>query len=228
MASELEKELRELEKSVKKGVLTEEEYQQRRAALIANGTPSKAGGGKGGLLKFGMFGCLGMIGGFVLLIVLIGVVISAAISETVEELEEGEDVRVALAPNVTAEIWPGNLSEKRSKVTILQIVDGAESTNEFSRPAEGKKYFALEVLVENVGTQEVGSLDWKMRDSNDIELSRTFVSSIGEDIGYYGDLTPGGKAQGWVIFEMDASATPKWIRADPNPFIANDLYFDAQ
>jgi len=228
LATELEKELKELEKSVKKGVLTEEEYQQRRASLIANGAPARPPGGKGGLLKFGMFGCLGVVGGFVILIVVIGFVISAALSETASELEEGADVRIALTPNVSAEIWPGSLREKRSKVTILQIVDGAQSSNEFTRPGDGKKYYALEVLVENVGSQEVGSLDWKMRDSNDRELDRTFVSSIGEDIGYYSDLTPGGKAQGWVIFEMDESATPKWIRADPNPFLKNDLYFDAQ
>jgi hypothetical protein len=81
--------------------------------------------------------------------------------------------------------------------------------------------------VQNVGSQEVNALDWLMRDSKDNEIRRTFVSGIGQNLEGAYTLTPGGKTSGWVVFEVDADASPKWIRADPNSFLKNDLYFDA-
>jgi hypothetical protein len=42
------------------------------------------------------------------------------------------------------------------------------------------------------------------------------------------NLTPDGKAEGWVAFEIPADAGVKWVRADPNFLIENDLYFDAR
>ncbi len=236
MASELEKQLKELEKSQKKGILSEEEYQQRRAALIANGAHRPVNAGKSGPLKWGFMGCLGIIGAFSFVIVLI-VVIAASSggggddeNDDIPAAAEERDVRVALTVDSTGTIFPDANDDKKSKVTILQIVDGAESANQFLQPAEGKKYYAIEVVVENVGTKEVSSLDWKMRDSSDNELEREYVSGVGgtELDLVYSDLTPGGKKQGWVVFEIDAAATAKWIRADPNPFLKNDLYFDAQ
>lgn len=231
MASELEKQLKELEKSQKKGILTEEEYQQRRAALIANGAHRPVNAGKSGPLKWGFMGCLGIIGAIVAFFVLIAVLVSAGGGDDDEGGDQPaqRDVRVALAVDSSGTIAPEFSDEKKSKVTILQIVDGAQSTNQYLAPEEGKKYYAIEVLVENAGSQEVSSLDWKMRDSNDNELEREYVSSIGTELeAFYSDLTPGGKKQGWVVFEIDAVATAKWIRADPNPFLKNDLYFDAQ
>lgn len=232
MASELEKQLKELEKSQKKGVLTEEEYQQRRAALIANGAHRPVTAGKSGPLKWGFMGCLGIIGAIFVFFLVIALLISAGSGgddDDTPAAPEERDVRVALAVNSSGTIAPDGNDQDKSQVTILQIVDGAQSTNQFTQPADGKKYYAIEVVVENVGTSEVSSLDWKMRDSNDNELSRAFVSGVGEELEvFYSDLTPGGKKQGWVVFEVDTTATAKWIRADPNPFLKNDLYFDAQ
>ena len=58
---------------------------------------------------------------------------------------------------------------------------------------------------------------------------RRFVTTAGEDLDViYTDLSPGAKRTGWVFFEIDADASVRWLRADPNPFLAHDLYFDAQ
>ena len=38
----------------------------------------------------------------------------------------------------------------------------------------------------------------------------------GEDIDVAFNLTPGGKLRGWVVFEIDIEAGPKWLRADPD------------
>jgi hypothetical protein len=138
------------------------------------------------------------------------------------------DVHVTLAVGASGEIAPEGNANKRSRVTILQIVDNAVSTNRFEQPQQGKKYWAVQVEHQNVGTAEVNSLDWKLRDSKDNEVDPKLVVGLGEMLDVAYSLTPGGKRTGWVVFEIDSDAQPRWLRADPNPFLRNDLYFDAQ
>lgn len=215
-----------------------------RLEAALGGGPSAAAGqrprgsGIGTALKWGC-------GGVVALVVLLGV----AMAVTSGGKKEGStsaglaspsgggaavgtnrgDVHVPLAVGASGEIAPAGNADKRSKVTILQIVDNAVSSNRFERPSEGKKYWAVQVEHQNVGTAEVNSLDWKLRDSKDNEVDRKFlVVGLGEMLDVAYSLTPGGKRTGWVVFEIDADAQPRWLRADPNPFLRNDLYFDAQ
>ena len=141
--------------------------------------------------------------------------------------DAGGDVRVALEPQSAGEIAAEGNSNQRSRVTILEIADNARSDNQFERPAQGKKYWAVRVRVENAGTEEVGSLDWLLRDSTNAESTQVFVSGVGPGLDPFYTLTPGGRQEGWLVFEIAADAQPVWLRADPNPFLANDLYFDA-
>jgi hypothetical protein len=225
--------LDELDKLVEKGRITPEEYQSRRAAILANpaapAAPEKKGGG--GIFKWGFLGCLGIFAAIGILGVLFIVIIAAALSGAADDEDDsGGDVRVALSNGASGEIAAEGNGSKRSKVTILQFVDNVQSTNQFVQPAEGKQWVGFEVVVENVGSKQVGSLDWTLRDSKDQEHNREYVvGATGSHVDVvYSDLTPGGKKQGWVYFEIDADATVKWLRADPNPFLAYDLYFDGQ
>lgn len=221
--SQIEKQLAELEKLRQRGKLTDDEYQSRRQAILAD-TASKGSGP----FKWGLLGCLGIFAAIAIALTILIVVLGAAMDSSGDDTPDtGGDVRVTLEPGASGEIAPERNGSKRVKVTILQIVDGAESTNQFLSPTEGKKYWAVEVEVENVGTSEVSSPDWKLRDTTDVEHDRTFFQGVGENLDVSFDLTPGGKLQGWVVFEIDLDAGPKWLRADPNVFLANDLYFDA-
>jgi hypothetical protein len=229
--SDLEKKLGELEALRQRSVITPEEYESRRAALLSDtsATTEKGGSRAGGIFKWGMLGCLGMFAAIGLLFVGVIFLIAAAVGSSADNEEDsGGDVHVALTNGASGVISPEGNGSKKTKVTILQIADGAASGNQFLQPAEGKKYWAIEVEVENVGDREVSSLDWKLRDTTDTETDRTFFSDIGQNLEPLYDLTPGGKQRGWVVFEIAADASPKWIRADPNPFLAHDLYFDAQ
>ncbi len=229
--SELERQLEELEKLKTRGIVTDEEYETRRAAILSStgtATPKGGGGGKG-ILKFGAFGCIGAFAAIGVVVIGLIVIIAAALSSAADDEDDmGGDVRVPLAVGSSGTIAPEGNGSKKQKVTILQIADDVQPDNPFSRPTEGKKYWALEVEVENVGTKEVSSLDWKIRDSNDVETDRTIVAGIDPDLELFYNLTPGGKTRGWVVFEISADAQPKWVRADPNPFLAHDLYFDAE
>jgi uncharacterized membrane protein len=230
--SELEKKLGELDGLRAKGVVTEEEYASRREALLSDTTVAQAKGGSkaGGIFKWGMMGCLGMFAAVGLFVVVVFALLAAAIGGSADDTEDsGGDVRVALANGAVGEISAEHNGDERSKVTILQVVDNAQSTNQFIQPAEGKKWVGFEVEIENVGSEQASSLDWTLQDSKSLEHDRRFVTTAGEDLDViYTDLSPGAKRTGWVFFEIDADASVRWLRADPNPVLAHDLYFDAQ
>lgn len=234
--SAVEEKLAELERMRSKGTISEEEYQSGRQAALANaGAAAPAGGSKGGgIFKFGLLGCGGILGAIVLLIVIVAVVASGSGSSETSGTSGGSssgsssgDVRVALAAGSSGVIAPQGNGEKKTKVTILAVNDNVKSTNSFEKPGEGNKWIGFQVEVENVGTKEVTSLDWKLRDSANGEHDRDIVVGAGQMLELVFNLTPGGKVQGWVYFEVPAGVTAKWLRADPNPFLKNDLYFDA-
>lgn len=228
--SPTEKLLDELDRLAAKGRISPEEYEARRNAIIAGNVaapPEKKGGG---LFKWGFLGCLGILAIIGIFFVILIVAIGAALNDATDDTpDSGGDVRVSLAIGASGAIAPEGNGSKKSKVTILQVVDNVPSTNQFIQPAAGKKWIGLEVEVENVGTAQVTSLDWTLRDTTDQEHERTpWTGAEGSAIDIvYHDLTPGGKKRGWIYFEVDQAAGIKWLRADPNPFLANDLYFDA-
>lgn len=225
----LEQRIRELDTLRAKGTITEDEYAARRNALLSDtsvgAAPAKSGGG---LFKWGFLGCLGIFAALGIFVVVVIVAIVAAIGDSADKAaDSGGDVHVAFAANASGTIAPEGNGSKKSTVTILETADNPPGS--LLKPAAGKKYWAVKVRVENTGTKEVSSLDWKLRDTLNNEHDRTFLSGIGENLEViYSDLTPGGRVEGWVVFEIPAEAGPKWLRADPNPFLAHDLYFDVQ
>ncbi|HMO95219.1 MAG TPA: DUF4352 domain-containing protein [Tepidiformaceae bacterium] len=231
--SSFERQLEDLDRLHQRGVLTDEEYAARRATLMASPemVAQHGGSGAGRVLKWG---CLSIIGVFVLLVVVAALGAALANDDEPVPSQAGQvgtnpgDVHVALAAGVSGEIAPGNVNEKRIRITVLQIQDDVQSTNQFAKPAAGKKWWGVEVRVENVGTAEVTSPWWKLRDSQDGEYDNTVVVGAGEMLNTLFNLTPGGRTQGWVYFEIPVAASPKWLRADPNIFLKNDLCFNAR
>jgi hypothetical protein len=240
----LEQQLEELEKLRVKGTVTEAEYTARRAAIMANPmlgstfAVKEGGSGAKGIFKWGFFGCLGMIGAIIAVIVVIVVLVSVgssgddgpSASSTPGQVGTNKgDVHVPFSANSAGEIAPEGNGNKKIRVTILQSADDVKSSNQFEKPATGKKFYGVEVVVQNVGSAEATTPMWKLRDSHDGEYEPTFfVGSSGTLLDTLGNLTPGGKKQGWIYFEIAADASPKWLRADPNPFLKNDLYFDVK
>ncbi|MBI2767242.1 MAG: DUF4352 domain-containing protein [Chloroflexi bacterium] len=239
--TELEKQLEELDKLRAKGTLSDTEYEGARAAMVARTSATvqvKGGAGAGGIFKWGFFGCIGMFAAIIAVIVVIAVAISAAAGggdDGATAAKPGQvgtnkgDKHVPFAANASDEIAPDGNPNKKVRVTILQTADNIVSKNQFSKPAAGMKWYGVEVVVEDSGTAEVSSPDWKLRATNDGEYDRAFlVEGPGPDLDVIFTLTPGGKKQGWIYFEIPVDAGPKWLRADPNPFLKNDLYFDAK
>lgn len=205
-------------------------------------TPVKQSGGIGSVFKWGCLGTLALIAVIVVVTMASsgdsndggttassGGATSSKTATAIGTKEVGTnkgDVHVPLAEGVTGEVQDGN--DKLHRVTIVKITDNATSSNMFEEPAEGKKFWVVEVLVENAGPAELSLGSWKLRTSDDFEHDQTFAVGLGDLLDPIMNLTSGAKTQGIVVFEIAADATPKFLRYDPNVFTKGDLYFDAE
>ncbi len=135
------------------------------------------------------------------------------------------DVHAALAANTSAQV---NETKNRIQgVTLLEIRDPATSDNEFLQPSDGNRFWAINVQIENAGTDSISVGNWKLRGSNDFEYDRTFMAGLDPSLDPLQSLTAGGKTAGWIVFEVPEDVQPKWLRYDPNVILGKDLYFDA-
>ncbi len=151
---------------------------------------------------------------------------AASAPKTAEKPKDDKgDAHAALAANTSTQI--NETKNRIHGVTLLQIRDPATSDNEFLQPSDGNRFWAVNVQIENAGTDSVSVGSWKLRGSNDFEYDRTFMAGIDPSLDPFQSLTAGGKTAGWVVFELPEDVQPKWLRYDPNPFLGKDLYFDA-
>lgn len=231
-----EKLLQELDRLKSRGLITDDEYAERRQAIITGQVqppPQKSGGGF--LKKLGI-GCGSLVG----ILIVIGIVIVAIGGGGDDQNSDtaagrtpssgSADVRVTLAEGAAGEVAPGGDASRKSRVTVVRIIDPVVSNNQFSQPKAGMRWIGFEIIHENIGTKEIGSLDWKLRDTNDGEHDIDIIGPVVETPKldpFYSDLTPGGKKQDWTYFQVPEGAGIKWLRADPNIFAKGDLYFDA-
>jgi hypothetical protein len=227
---DLEKRLQDVDRLRERGVITEEEHQARRAALMTS-QPVIVQKKGGGFFKIAGLGC----GGLILLVVVIVVAVAATGGGDDDKSTAGTpgtssgDVHVPLAVGSKGVVAPERHRNKKMQVTILEITDAIVSTNQFTQPSAGKKFWGARVEIENVGTEEITNPQFRLRDSKDgeHEVSISGAIATGQGLQSFVSLTPGGKVAGYVVFEIDADASPKWLRADPNFLLKNDLYFDA-
>lgn len=239
--SPTEKLIQELDQLRARGLVTDEEYAARRQAIISGQVQPPAEKQGGGFFRWLGIGCAGIVGLFIVLVIITAVAGGGDGDDPPAGAEQtpgaqqtpaarSDDVRVALAEGAVGEVAPRGDAASKSRVTIVRILDPVVSTNPFSQPDAGKRWIGFEVIHENIGTREIMSLDWKLRDTLDGEHDQDIFGPIVDapDLDLlYTDLTPGGKKQGWIYFQVPEGAGIKWLRADPNIVMRGDLYFDA-
>lgn len=140
----------------------------------------------------------------------------------------GGDVRVPLREGSSGEIAPAGAAGRLARVTILEIDELVESANPVMSPPPGLRWWGVEVEVENVGSAPVVTLEWTLMDSEGNEVRPAFVLDAGETLSDGYSLVTGETTRGWLYFEVAEDATVDWLRADPNEFLDNDLYFEAE
>jgi hypothetical protein len=215
----VEDRLKELDQLRNRGLITAEEYQARRAAIIQEvGT---GGGGGGSVFKWGAIGCLSIFGAGALLLIVAVVLIAVAVSGSKGEFA---DTRVALAIGASGSVETAG--EVKTKVTVEEITEPATSTNPFDQPQVGNHYLTIAVTIENVGERETHGGDFKLRMKDGIEYNEIFATGFGRGGGAFQNLTSGGRTSAVLAFEVKDGSEIEWLKFDPSPLAKGDLYFD--
>ena len=105
-----------------------------------------------------------------------------------------------------------------AKIAVLKVVDNAESDNEFTKPGDGKRYVAVQLAAENVGSATYNNLTWldsKIYGTSGQGYTNSFAKyKGGPEMPTAIDLKPGGKVNGWMLFEVPTTDKLKTVEID--------------
>lgn len=152
--ADTQRRLKEAQRLLRQGVITETEYETRRRAILEDTSGAK-GSVAGGILKWGGIGCFSIIGGFILLSILIAVIIGIAASGGGGKVgDERKQIQGTLAVGGTGEL------PEVVRLTLAEIVDpcnrpASEYTNEPNVHLAGFRF-----NEENAGNKKQDLLSW--------------------------------------------------------------------
>jgi hypothetical protein len=98
-------------------------------------------------------------------------------------------------------------------VTVVQSDLNRQPSNSYLLPKAGNRFIVAEVLYESTGTDKVSynPYDWKLSDSNGYDYDQTYTG-IGPEL-HSGELAPGGKARGFIGYEVPKQANGFTLKA---------------
>lgn len=126
-------------------------------------------------------------------------------------------------PEPKAEIF--KVSDKVQLGDYILTVNAAEdcaSTNQFTKPQSGNKFFVVDVTQENDGddSRSYNLWDFKLQDDKDFSY-QTSLSACKNPAFGAGDLQKGQKTRGFITFEIPKENkatklifTPSWLSSD--------------
>jgi hypothetical protein len=93
-------------------------------------------------------------------------------------------------------------------LTVNSVEKDWQSTNEFDKPSSpNKKFVVINVTIENKGSDKISfnEYDFDIQDANGVINNVTAVAGAGLNTLGFGELAPGGKKTGDLIYEIDES-----------------------
>lgn len=104
------------------------------------------------------------------------------------------------------------------KVTVATPERNWDTGNQFMKPESGNEFVKVQVTIENNSNTEASynTFDWKLQDSKGVIKD---VASIAYGIDgalNSGDLAPGGKVAGFLVFEVPTGDTGLTLRYNPS------------
>lgn len=101
----------------------------------------------------------------------------------------------------------GNGDGEQIAVTVKKWVDPAQSKNEYVKPADGSRYVAAQLELVNTGTapyDDSPSNGAKVADADGQQFNSTMTMGItaGPELPGGVKIAPGGKALGYIVFEV--------------------------
>lgn len=111
----------------------------------------------------------------------------------------------------------GNTPGSEVTVVVTKVVDPTTSTNQFITPAAGSRYVAVQFQINNTGTaaySDSPSNGAKVADSSGQQFDSTYTSAVsaGPTLPSSVKLTPGGKALGYIVFEVPTTSKVSLIQ----------------
>lgn len=96
------------------------------------------------------------------------------------------------------------------KVTVVKVVNKASGSDEFTKSAAGKRFVAVQFVIENVGQyayEDSPSNGSKVIDAEDQQFPATFQeSNAGPALPSGAKLAPGKSLKGFLTYEVPTSA----------------------
>lgn len=92
-------------------------------------------------------------------------------------------------------------------MAVNKIERNWRSPAEYDKPESGKEYVLVEVTITNEGKKSISynTFDFKIQDSNGVQKTEAFTMATNKLNS--GDLAPGGKITGNLVYDVPTGAT---------------------
>jgi hypothetical protein len=111
----------------------------------------------------------------------------------------------------------GDRVKMDTNVIVVNAISACKGSNEFLKPAQGKKFVVADITQENLGDQPVAYnvYNFGLQDNQDFSYTMTIGACQEPDFSS-GTLAPGQKTRGYVIFELPKENTPAKLTFSPS------------
>jgi hypothetical protein len=131
---------------------------------------------------------------------------------TYDRFNDATEVVAPLAPDIKppARMLTGrvgdSLSLSTARITVISCDDNAVPDDDSIVPRPGNRFVVVQVAVENTGSTDLSTFfDWQLTDSARDTWSQAL--SVREPSFLGGELAPGETAQGYLTYEVSATAS---------------------
>ena len=217
--SEIEERLRELQQLRANETITEEEYRDRREAILDQLARVEAPSTKGLNALQRVYLILGVMA-LVTIALFIGFwVFSVVVAVFSTWTGTGTS---SMAGSISTYQAPSSSQVNNegigAQVTIEWIGDPAISATGEGEASTGKRYIAIQMAVENVGQRDLKAADFRLRTWDGDEFEPKPVPDIGaSDLGFLKNVLIGERRAGVIAFEVPEGAAVQWLRFRSNP-----------
>jgi len=155
----------------------------------------------------------------------IGIIVALAIIGSASAPKDTPKVADTSVPNSTTQadkqtvFKAGDVIEFESKkVTVTSVERNWNSGNEYITPESGNEFVKVQVSIENNSSSEASynTFDWKLQDSKGVIKDVASVAFSVDGALSSGDLAPGGKVAGFLVFEVPTGDTALTLRYSPS------------
>ncbi|MFI8104717.1 DUF4352 domain-containing protein [Streptomyces sp. NPDC086023] len=138
---------------------------------------------------------------------------------------EGRPRTAAIGDTLTL---AGNLDGEKVAVTVKRWVDPAKAKDEFIKPAAGHRYVAAQIQLANVGKAPYNDSPTngaKVADADGQQFNSTITmgTTAGPEFPATVTIAPGGKALGYIVFEVPKASKISMLHFGLNSGFASQI-----